>query len=131
MSIQEKTKELLAIRQIIDEQSQELLALKSKKDGLNAEILQELTASGFNSIKTDFATVSKVVKKTWTITDKEKLTEGLKEKGLTDYISEMPNELFYLHKNELLKQGVELAGTETKESEYLSIRNNVKKITND
>lgn len=126
MTIQEKTKELLKVRKAIDEQSEKLLELKIEKDALNAEILQELTASGFNSCKTDDATVSKVVKKTWVITDKDKLAAGLKEKGLTDYISEMPNELFYEHKNELLKQGVELAGTETKETEFLSIRTNKK-----
>ena len=104
--------------------SSRLKELKDKEVEVKNALLEELKESGLKSVKTDIAMVCTTVKKTFNVVDPVKLAEDLKERGLTDYVSELPNDLFKFHQKEFLKEGVKFEGTEIRETEYLTIKNN-------
>ena len=123
MTIQEKATKIIELRDHINEQMAKIETLRIERDELQRDIIEHLDRLGFKSIKTDEAMISKQVAKTLMIVDEKILINDLKEKGLKDYFREqIDKELFRGLSREALKQNREFAGTEIRETTFLSIR---------
>jgi len=123
MTIQEKAKKIVEIRNKINELKEKMDKLKAERDKLQADIIEHLKRLGFNSIKTQEAMISRQVARTLTIVDEKALVEDLKKKGLNDYIREqVDRNLWRGLATEAIKQGQKFKGTEIKESEFISVR---------
>lgn len=139
--MQAEVKELVELRQAIkaieELHEREISPLKLKRDALQAKITEELTKMGVLSQRFQEATVSRAVRKTVQIVDEAKAVASLKAKGLTDYVSETINPLFWnTTAKEIAKQGtIDIDGLVIQEKEYLSIRESNKeerrKVTTD
>ena len=112
-------------------------ALKLERDALQAKITEELKKAGVLSQRFQEATVTRAVKKTVQVLDETKAVAALKAKGLTDYVSETLNPLFWNSAaKEIAKQGsTDIDGLIIQEKEYLSVRESDKqerrKVTTD
>ncbi len=123
MTIQEKVSQLLSIRAQIDEAKKAIEPLQAQRDEIQKNIIETMQRNGFNSVKTDEATVSKMISKKLNIVDEKTLIGDLKSKGLNDYVVEtVDKELWRRAASEAIKQGATFAGTELSETEYISIR---------
>ena len=112
-------------------------ALKLERDALQAKITEELKKAGVLSQRFQEATVTRAVKKTVQVLDETKAVAALKAKGLTDYVSETLNPLFWNSAaKEIAKQcSTDIDGLIIQEKEYLSVRESDKqerrKVTTD
>ena len=112
-------------------------ALKLERYALQAKITEELKKAGVLSQRFQEATVTRAVKKTVQVLDETKAVAALKAKGLTDYVSETLNPLFWNSAaKEIAKQGsTDIDGLIIQEKEYLSVRESDKqerrKVTTD
>ena len=126
MTLQEKTQKLISLRKEIDDLDLEYEArvapMKAEKEELQKEILKAMGNEGQYSARFEFATVTRAVRKSLSVVDEKELVKHLKETGLSDYVSERPNELFEGVKKEAVKNGVALPGTELRETEYISLK---------
>jgi hypothetical protein len=139
--MQAEVSKLVEIRRSIAELEQnheELLApLKLQRDALQVQITEELTKMGVLSQRFQEATVTRSVRKTVQVLDEPAAVAALKAKGLTDYVSESINDLFWTSAaKEIAKQGkTDIPGLVIQEKEYLSIRESDKaerrKVTTD
>ena len=126
--MQTKVKELVEVRKAIAEYDEAYEAavgpLKARKDELQAQITEELTKLGVLSQRFQEATVTRAVKKTVQVVDEAKAVFSLKEKGLTDYVSETINDLFWNSAaKQIAKEGkCDIDGLAIQEKEYLSVR---------
>ena len=111
--------------------------LKLERDALQAKITEELKEAGVLSQRFQEATVTRAVRKTVQVFDEPKAVAALKAKGLTDYVSETINDLFWNSAaKEIAKQGsTDIDGLVIQEREYLSVRESDKeerrKVTTD
>ena len=139
--MQAEVKELVEVRRQIAEWEQiyehGLAPLKLRRDALQAEITEELKKAGVLSQRFQEATVTRAVKKTVQVQDETRAVAALKAKGLTDYVSETLNPLFWNSAaKEIAKQGsTDIDGLVIQEKEYLSVRESDKeerrKVTTD
>jgi hypothetical protein len=112
-------------------------ALKLERDALQTKITEELKEAGVLSQRFQEATVTRAVRKTVQVLDETKAVAVLKAKGLTDYVSETLNPLFWNSAaKEIAKQGkTDIDGLVIQEKEYLSVRESDKeerrKVTTD
>jgi hypothetical protein len=97
--------------------------LKAQRDQLQHEITEELKKMGVLSQRFQEATVSRTVRKTVQAVDEKAAVAALKERGLTDYISETINDLFWKNAaKEIAKQGkTDIPGLVVQEKEFLSV----------
>lgn len=110
---------------IMEEKHEVLLApLKARRDALQAHITEELKKMGVLSQRFQEATVTRAVKKTVQVVDEAKAVAALKAKGLSTYVSETINQLFWDGAaKEIAKQGnTDIEGLAIQEKEYLSVR---------
>ena len=139
--MQAEVKELVGLRRRIaeyeDAQERALAPLRLRRDSLQAKITEELTKMGVLSQRFQDATVTRAVRKTVQVVDQDKAVASLKAKGLTDYVSESINDLFWNSAaKEIAKEGkTDIDGLVVQEKEYLSIRESDKaerrKVTTD
>lgn len=126
--MQAEVQELVEIRRQIAEYDETyekaVTPLKAKRDALQAKITEELKKMGVLSQRFQQATVTRSVKKTVQVLDERKAVEALKARGLTDYVSEKINQLFFdSAAKEIAKQGkTDIDGLVIQEKEFLSIR---------
>ena len=128
MQINERAKQLVDIRAKIDGLKETMDILKGEKDNVQRELMEELGNLNLKSFKNDEITVSKSIRKTLQITDEIKLIEELESKGLkNEYVSEqIRKDLWKGFATQLVKDNKIMEGTEIRETEFLSIRNNKK-----
>ena len=128
MTLQEKTKILKELRDVIDtkekEFEQSIVEIKTQKDIIQQEILEEMKNTGQFSARFDFATVTRAVRKTTRITDENAVIDWLKENNLDkEYTEErvviLPH--FDALAKQSVKEGKTIAGLEIKETEYISL----------
>jgi ABC-type branched-subunit amino acid transport system ATPase component len=139
--MQVEVKELVELRHQIaeyDEAYEKAVApLKLKRDALQAKITEKLKEMGVLSQRFQEATVTMAVRKSVQVLDEAKAVAALKEKGLTDYVSETINKLFWdSAAKQIAKEGkTDIDGLVVQEKEYLSIRESDKeerrKVTTD
>jgi endonuclease III len=139
--MQVEVKELVELRHQIaehDEAYEKAVApLKVKRDALQAKITEKLKEMGVLSQRFQEATVTMAVRKTVQVLDEAKAVAALKKKGLTDYVSETINDLFWNSAaKQIAKEGkTDIDGLVVQEKEYLSIRESDKeerrKVTTD
>jgi endonuclease III len=139
--MQAEVKRLVEVRRQIgeyDEAYEKAVApLKLERDALQTKITEELKVAGVLSQRFQDATVSRAVRKTVQVLDEARAVAALKAKGLTDYVSESINKLFWdSAAKEIAKQGkTDIDGLVIQEKEYLSIRESDKeerrKVTTD
>jgi hypothetical protein len=123
MTIQQKVGELLKLRTQIDELKKTLDPLKTQRDELQENIIAHMKKQGFNSVKTDEATVSKQISKKIVIESEDKLVADLKKRGLDEMVKERLNgELWTPFSREIIKQGEKFDGIEIVETEFISVR---------
>jgi hypothetical protein len=126
--MQAEVEELVGLRRRIAdyEQAQEraLAPLELRRDTLQAKITEELKKMGVLSQRFQEATVTRSVRKTVQVIDESAPVAALRAKGLTDYVSETVNQLFFdSAAKEIAKQGkTDIAGLVIQEKEYLSVR---------
>lgn len=126
--MQAEVKELVAIRRTLAEMEEAyekaVAPYKEHRDALQAKITEELKKMGVLSQRFQEATVTRSVRKTVQIVDESKAVAALKAKGLTDYVSETVNQLFFdSAAKEIAKQGkTDIDGLVVQEREYLSVR---------
>lgn len=129
MNIQDKAKKLVAIRKTIDEMKKNLDPLMQQKEELQSEIMNDLKTAGFKSIKTEEATISRMISQSLMIIDEKLLIKDLKKRKLTDYVKEQIDRSIWLpFSKQTIKEGIKLAGVELRETEYISVRSNVKDV---
>lgn len=128
MSIQEKVKTLLELRDEVNLKKELLDEAKFRKDQMDREIMEELRSLGFNSIKTDQASVAIAHRKSMKIVDEKAVIAMLKTRGLAkEYVDTVEKLNQYAPKAiEILAQDNEIDGVEMVDTEYISIRNNNK-----
>lgn len=120
--LKQKATELFELRKDIEKITEMADTLKIKKDNLQQEIIKMMNDMGFNSIKTNKATISKVITKKLIIKNEKKLIEDLKNRGLQNYVHEkVDSVLWRSFGKEARKQNFE--GTECVETEHISVRN--------
>jgi endonuclease III len=139
--MQAEVKRLVEVRRQIAEWEQiyqhGLAQMKLERDALQTKITEELKVAGVLSQRFQDATVTRSVRKTVQVLDETKAVAALKAKGLTDYVSESINKLFWdSAAKEIAKQGkTDIDGLVIQEKEYLSIRESDKeerrKVTTD
>lgn len=124
MNIHEKVKKLLELRAKANSIKEKLLEpVQTERDFLQADIIKHMTRQGFNSVKTESATVSKATRKTVRIVDEDVIIKHLKEKKLTDlYRVQIDKPLFKGYAESMLKDGKTIKGTEVNETEFISVR---------
>jgi|SRR3990167_2141182 len=123
--LKEKSRRLIELRQkIADIEDTLLTPIKQERDAVQAEILQELKDTEQFSVRFDWATITRAVRKTARVVDEIATMAFLKKKKLAkEYISPKLNDLFYSsYLREAQKQGIEVAGVEIQENEYISVR---------
>jgi endonuclease III len=126
--MQAEVKELVEVRRQIAEYDEAYdkatSPLKQKRDTLQATITEELKKMGVLSQRFQEATVTRAVRKTVQVVDEPKAVAALKAKGLTNYVSESINHLFWdSAAKEIAKEGkCDIDGLTIQEKEYLSIR---------
>ena len=125
MTIKEKVNQLLELRSKIDIIELSVKPIKEQKEKLQAEIIADMKEQDFKSVKTEKATISIKISKTMKITDEKMAMVELKAKGLNDYIIEtIDRELWRGFSAEAIKQNMAIAGTEIRETEYVSVLKN-------
>jgi phosphoglycerate-specific signal transduction histidine kinase len=122
--MQEKAKKLYELRTKINEIKDTLLApLEEEREMMQGELLEELQKENQFSVRYDFATITRAVRKTAKVIDEEKVIAYLKDKGLeNEYVSPRLNKYFDTLSKQMVKTGDLADGMEIKESEYISIR---------
>lgn len=128
MTLQEKTKALKELRDIINTKQEELDKLIApyveQRDSLQAEILKDMKDSEQFSIRFDFATVTRAVRKTLKVIDESQVFEWLDENKLLNNYTQVKRVLLPQF-DALAKQAVidnkQIDGTEMRETEYLSL----------
>jgi hypothetical protein len=131
-TIQQQAEKLVSLRASIKELEDNfermITPLKAEKEALDVEMIQNLVANGFKSVKTDQATISIAERKTLRILDENKAIDDLKSKGLTDlYRTQIFKPLWKGYSEKLAKEGHSIAGTEVNTTTFISIRS-VKKL---
>ena len=96
--------------------------LKKEKQAIEDKVLEAMNDQELKSARYDNMTATIAERKTLSVTNEKEVVDYLKGKGLTDYLSERPNDLFGVFKKEAEKQETEVPGMEMKKTEYLSIR---------
>jgi predicted RNA-binding protein Jag len=141
--MQAEVKRLVDVRRQIGEYDEAYekatSALKLERDALQTKITEELKNAGVLSQRFQEATVTvtRAVRKTVQVLDETKAVAALKAKGLTDYVSETINDLFWNSAaKEIAKQGkTDIDGLVIQGKEYLSVRESGKeerrKVTTD
>lgn len=123
MTIHEKVKNLLALRDKINAITEQLEPLRLQRDETQADIIKHMTRQGFRSVKTENTTVAKATRKRLVIQNEKDLIADLKSKGLNDYVREqIDKDLFKGFAIEAIKSGNLPVGTSVEETEYISIR---------
>lgn len=124
--IQDKAKRLLQLRTDADEVKLVLDKIKNEKNKIQNELMSVMAEEGFNSVKIDKTSISKAVRKTLAIRDEDALIKELKEKGIEkEFVREQIDKtLWYSFANNLVKDNQTMKGTEIKETEYISIKQN-------
>jgi endonuclease III len=126
--MQAEVKRLVEVRHQINEYDEAyekaIAPLKLERDALQTKITEELKVAGVLSQRFQDATVSRAVRKTVQVLDEARAVAALKAKGLTDYVSESINKLFWdSAAKEIAKQGkTDIDGLVISEKEFLSIR---------
>lgn len=123
--LKELAEKLQNQRSLCDELKAQMDKEKMKKDEIQQNLLFALESTGFMSIKTKNASYSMSTRMTPTITDNEALMADLSQRGLLDelMVSKMDTTRFQTTAKSMLKETGELfAGTEIKETNYISIR---------
>lgn len=126
--MQAEVKRLVELRRQIAEYDeayeQAVASLKLERDALQTKITEELKVAGVLSQRFQDATVSRAVRKTVQVLDEAKAVAALKAKGLTDYVSESINKLFWdSAAKEIAKSGTtDIDGLAVQEKEFLSVR---------
>ncbi|MDD3607862.1 MAG: hypothetical protein PHQ20_03650 [Candidatus Moranbacteria bacterium] len=135
--LKEKTKQLIDLRQKINEYEEQLKAvinpLKIERDNLQNEILDIMATEGQYSAKYDIdgqkVNIAKATRKTLKIIDEKALQEYLiKEKLDKEYLETRVNKLFFDSMGKaIIKEGKPIIGTQIQETNYISIKNNKEK----
>lgn len=132
MTLKDKVVELVKLRSQIEEMKDAIKPFQAQRDELQDNIVKNMVKQGFDSVKTGIGTISKSIRKTMVIRDEDALVSGLKKLGLKEMVKERVNgDLWGSFSREAVKQGKELAGTELKETEYISIRQRKEEKKND
>lgn len=127
-TIQEKVKQLLELRNKVNSIKEQLAPIQAERDAIQSDIIKHMTRQGFDSVKTESATVSKAIRKTIVIENENALIADLKEKGLTDYFKEqIDKELWRPFSTQAIKENKIFAGCEMNETEFISVRSVKKK----
>ena len=126
-NIKEKSKQLIELRakiaKIDEEHNKTTEPLKVERDTLQQEIMNELKEQGQYSARFDFATVTRAVRRSLQVIDESAVISYLKKKKLdNEYVAPQLNSLFHnSFAKQALKEGLEIPGMQTKETEYISI----------
>ena len=113
---------LKSVREEIKVKTEFIQEAKERKSVLEAQIVEKMKDQELESARYDNMTATIAERKTLKVTDEKEVVTYLKEKGLTDYISERTNDLFSVFKREAEKQEIEVPGMEMTRTEFLSIR---------
>ena len=113
---------LKSVREEIKVKTEFIQEAKERKSVLEAQIVEKMKDQELKSARYDNMTATIAERKTLKVTDEKEVVTYLKEKGLTDYISERTNDLFSVFKREAEKQEIEVPGMEMTRTEFLSIR---------
>jgi len=126
MEIQNRANKLVELRKEINKLQETMNILKGKRDNIQRELVEEMGNLNLKSFKNDKVTVAKATRKTLQIVNEEELIKELENKGIKDeYVSEQINkDLFRGLATQLVKEGKKMRGTEIREIEFLSIRDN-------
>ena len=128
MTIQEKVNGLLVLRNKVAEIKKLLEPIQAERDSIQADIIKHMTRQGFDSVKTESATVSKAIRKTIRIVDEDTILKHLKKNKLIDlYKMQVVKPLFKNYAESMLKDGKMIKGTEVNETEFISVRSVKKK----
>lgn len=124
MTIREKAEQLLEIRKEIELKTQFLAEAKERREALNADIMADLKAQGFNSVKVDGTSVAISCRKTFKIVDELAVINYLDERGLyNDYVEVVTKLNEYAPKAiENMSKKDDVPGTQIVETEFISIR---------
>ncbi len=127
LSLADKTKRLLNIKEQLSELESLVKELKEQKQIISTDILNDLKKREEFSVRLKEATVTLSVKKTAAVVDQRAVVENLKARGLTDYVDEQVNDLF---KDKVLKEiaksGETLPGVVIRETEYITVKASTK-----
>ena len=126
MNLQEKSKRLFELRGKLDEikKSYDEVAepLKQEKEILQQEVIESLRSDGQFSVRYDFATITRAIRKTPFVENEKKIIEWLgKNKLKKEYTAIRLTDAFDVLAKEAVKTGKEISGLATKETEYISI----------
>ena len=128
MTIQEKVNGLLVLRNKVAEIKKLLEPIQAERDSIQADIIKHMTRQGFDSVKTESATVSKAIRKTIRIVDEDTILKHLKKNKLIDlYKMQVVKPLFKNYAESMLKDGKMIKGTEVNETDFISVRSVIKK----
>lgn len=131
MNLQDKAKKLWELRQKIagiDEGYRKMTdPLKTERDAMHQEIMQDFKELGTLSMRYDFATFSIAVRKTPQVVDESKIIAWLKKAKLQkEYTAVRLAPQFDALAKEAIKEGRVIDGLETKETEFMSITSSKK-----
>jgi len=129
MKISEKVSMLLDLRSQINDIKKQLEPLQAQRDELQQNIIDTLKKKEIRSIKTEEATISRVIQKRLVIVDEQEVIKDLKKQKLNDYVVEAVNrKIFTPMANKMASEGKTLKGSEIAETEYISVRQSKPKI---
>lgn len=133
MTIQEKAENLMQLRAKIaevEEQFKSILEpLKAEKDSMEQGLMDSLKRNGFDSVKTQKATITIAHRKTVIVSDENALITELKAKGLNEYVKEALNkELFKGVSDQIKKTGETMPGITLQDTEYMAVREKKEKV---
>lgn len=121
----------MLLRQRINAVKETLIPLQAEKESLENNLMEHLKKQGFDSVRTQRATISIAHRKTLAIVDEKALIKELKAKNLTDYIKEaVDKEMFKGVAEEMKKTGNLMQGTILQDTEYMSVREKKEKVNN-
>ena len=99
-----------------------LQGLKEEKAEIEAQVMEAMKSQELKSARYENMTATVAERNTLKVINEQEVVSYLKDKGLTDYISERPNDLFEVFRKQVEKEKVEVPGMEMASTEYLSIR---------
>jgi hypothetical protein len=120
--MKELLEQLQQVREEIKVKKEFLDEAKTRKEQIEFQVLEAMKSQELKSARYENLTATIAERNTLKVVDEKEVVVYLKEKGLTDYLSERPNDLFEVFRKQAEKEKVEVPGMEMQSTEYLSIR---------
>ena len=131
LPLKEQVQRLVKVRAEVEKQEQVLAEAKAQKKEINEAIMFSLKAIGSKTFKNETHSVSIVSRSEVKIIDESLVIEFFKKnrtaKKFVEKVERL-NEFAPKFVEELVNDGKEVAGTEIRESEWVSVRSTEKKV---